>query len=110
TDLVAQAGSLPMPMPAVFGHEGAGIVEQVGSAVRKVKPGDRVVLTFLSCGHCPSCDSCEPAYCHSMAAMNYTGARSDGSLTMRDEHGPVSGNFFGQSSFATHALAYERNL
>jgi aryl-alcohol dehydrogenase len=110
TDLLAQAGSLLMSMPAVFGHEGAGIVERVGSAVQKVKPGDRVALTFLSCGHCPSCDSHAPAYCHSMAALNYRGVRSDGSKTMRDEHGPVSGSFFGQSSFATHALAHERNL
>ncbi len=110
TDLVAQAGSMAIAMPAVLGHEGAGIVEQVGSAVRKVKPGDRVAMTFLSCGRCPSCDSREPAYCHSMAALNYSGTRNDGSTTMRDESGTVSGSFFGQSSFATHALAHERNL
>ena len=110
TDLVAQAGSMAITMPAVLGHEGAGIVEQVGSAVRKVKPGDRVAMTFLSCGKCPSCDSREPAYCHSMSALNYNGVRNDGSRTMRNESGPVSGSFFGQSSFATHALAHERNL
>jgi aryl-alcohol dehydrogenase len=110
TDLVAQAGAFPMSMPAVFGHEGAGIVEQVGASVTKVKAGDRVVMTFLSCGHCPSCSDSEPAYCHSMPALNYTGARADGSKTLRNAQGAVSGSFFGQSSFATHALASERNL
>ena len=43
------------PKPTVLGHEGAGIVRQVGRAVRKVKPGDPVVITFDSCGSCPSC-------------------------------------------------------
>jgi aryl-alcohol dehydrogenase len=110
TDLVARAGGFPLSMPAVFGHEGAGIVEGVGRAVRKVRPGDRVALTFLSCGSCPTCDGHEPAYCHSMARLNYTGTRRDGSKTLRGAYGPVSGSFFGQSSFASHALAYERNL
>ena len=55
TDLVVRDGHLPTPMPVVLGHEGAGIVEKVGSAVRKVKVGDRVVMTFNSCGACPSC-------------------------------------------------------
>jgi aryl-alcohol dehydrogenase len=110
TDLVAQAGGFPMSMPAVFGHEGAGIVQDIGSSVTKVKVGDRVALTFLSCGHCASCTDSEPAYCHSMPKLNYTGLRPDGSKTLSNANGAVSGNFFGQSSFATHALAYERNL
>jgi aryl-alcohol dehydrogenase len=110
TDLVAQEGRFPTSMPAVFGHEGAGVVEQVGSLVTKVKVGDRVALTFLPCGHCASCNAHAPAYCHSFSALNYSGARSDGSRTLRDEAGAVSGSFFGQSSFASHALASERNL
>ena len=46
TDLVARMGFLPMPLPAVLGHEGAGIVEKVGSQVTKVKPGDHVATSF----------------------------------------------------------------
>jgi aryl-alcohol dehydrogenase len=99
-----------MSMPAVFGHEGAGIVEKVGASVIKVRAGDRVAMTFLSCGHCPSCVDSEPAYCYSMPVLNYTGVRTDGSKTMSNADGAVSGRFFGQSSFASHALAYERNL
>jgi aryl-alcohol dehydrogenase len=110
TDLVAQGGYFPMRLPAVFGHEGAGIVEQVGEGVTKVQPGDRVAMTFLSCGHCPSCADHVPAYCQSFSSLNYAGTRADGSLTLRDGHGEVSGSFFGQSSFASHALVSERNL
>jgi aryl-alcohol dehydrogenase len=112
TDLVAQAGAFPISLPAVLGHEGAGIVERVGSAVTKFKRGDRVAMTFLSCGNCPSCDKHEPAYCHTMPMLNYTGLRADGSKAMREATSEtrVSGNFFGQSSFASHALAHERNL
>jgi aryl-alcohol dehydrogenase len=110
TDLVAQAGALPPTFPAVFGHEGAGIVESIGSAVTKVVPGDRVLLTFMSCGQCPSCSADAPAYCSQMQALNVTGKRSDGSTTLRDGAVAVSGSFFGQSSFASHAIAQERNV
>ena len=44
TDLDARDGNLPIPLPAVFGHEGAGVVEKTGSRIKKVKPGDAVVL------------------------------------------------------------------
>lgn len=112
TDLVAQAGAFPLSLPAVLGHEGAGIVEQVGGAVTRFKPGDRVAMSFLSCGRCASCADHAPAYCHAMPMLNYAGVRSDGSRTLRDVGSaqPVSGSFFGQSSFASHALASERNL
>lgn len=109
TDLVAAAGAFGIGMPAVFGHEGAGIVEAVGAAVTRFAPGDRVALSFQSCGHCANCASHQPAYCHGFAALNYSGVRADGTTTLRDVSGAVSGSFFGQSSFATHALASERN-
>jgi aryl-alcohol dehydrogenase len=94
----------------VLGHEGSGIVEAVGSAVRKVVPGDRVALTFRSCGACPRCDTGDAAYCHTMPLLNFSGIRPDGSRALSDGGQPVGSNFFGQSSFATHALAYERNV
>ena len=50
TDLVCRDQYFPVPLPCVFGHEGSGIVESVGESVTKVKPGDRVVLSYLSCG------------------------------------------------------------
>jgi aryl-alcohol dehydrogenase len=110
TDLVARDGAMPFSLPAVLGHEGAGVVDAVGSAVTKVNVGDRVALTFRSCGACARCLSGDPAYCYTMPALNYIGMRPDGSKAIRDGEAPVSSNFFGQSSFATYALAYERNV
>ncbi|MEW5686659.1 MAG: NAD(P)-dependent alcohol dehydrogenase [Pseudomonadota bacterium] len=110
TDLIARDQFIPIPLPAVLGHEGAGIVEAVGAAVSKVKPGDRVVLSFNSCGACPRCADHLPSYCQHFPALNYAGGRSDGSSGVRLDGKPASANFFGQSSFATHALAFERNV
>lgn len=109
TDLAAQSGALGLPMPAVLGHEGSGVVERVGAAVTKVSPGDHVVLTFRSCGECPNCSRGDPAYCHHSLPLNIGGARSDGSAAIRCGGDACGCNFFGQSSFATHAIAYERN-
>lgn len=110
TDLIARDQFIPVPLPAVLGHEGAGIVEAVGDGVVAVKPGDRVVLGFSSCGHCRSCREELPSYCREFPVLNYTGARSDGTtgVTLGGER--ISANFFGQSSFAAHALTHERNV
>jgi aryl-alcohol dehydrogenase len=110
TDLVFRDMETPLTLPAVFGHEGAGIVERVGAAVTKVAPGDKVLLTFRSCGACQRCATSHSAYCHHLPVLNFTGQRVDGSKALRAGDEPVSSNFFGQSSFASHALAYERNV
>ncbi len=110
TDLVARDGFMPFQPPAVLGHEGSGIVERVGASIRKVRPGDPVSLTFRSCGHCARCNRGEPAYCHTMPALNYAGMRPDGSKAIHEGKDAVVSNFFGQSSFATFALCYERNV
>ena len=110
TDLVARDQFIPIPLPAILGHEGSGIVEAVGDGVSKVSPGDRVVLSFASCGACPSCQDHQPAYCREFPLRNFTGARADGSSPIAIDGMPVSANFFGQSSFASHAIAHERNV
>jgi aryl-alcohol dehydrogenase len=110
TDLNVMRQQFPLPLPMILGHEGAGIVEAVGANVRAVKPGDRVGLTFDSCGSCRYCQEGQPAYCVEQAARNFTGLRADGSTRARKEATPIRANFFGQSSFATYALARERNV
>lgn len=109
TDLVFRDAGV-IAAPVVLGHEGSGVVEKIGAAVTKVAPGDRVAITFRSCGSCPRCRSGDAAYCHTMPMLNYIGMRPDGSKTLSDGGAPVAGNFFGQSSFASHALTYERNV
>ena len=51
-----QKGDAPMRMPVVGGHEGAGVVEEVGPGVTRLKPGDHIVCSFLpACGNCRFC-------------------------------------------------------
>lgn len=110
TDLVFRDMETAVTLPAVLGHEGAGIVQKVGRSVTKVAPGDRVLMTFRSCGSCNRCGEGLPAYCRQLPQLNFTGQRADGTKAIRTGDEAVSSNFFGQSSFATHALAYERNV
>ncbi|WP_406430273.1 alcohol dehydrogenase catalytic domain-containing protein [Streptomyces sp. NBC_00631] len=109
TDLVVRDQWYPVPLPAVLGHEGPGVVASVGDGVTFVVPDDHVVLTFNSCGGCRTCVQGRPAYCDQFFAYNFAGSRGDGSTPPHREAGDVHG-VFGQSSFATYALATERNL
>lgn len=64
TDLSVIQCKLPLPPPAVLGHEGAGIVEEVGKNVTHLKPGDHVVLSWVqNCGRCPYCVAAKPHLC-----------------------------------------------
>lgn len=107
TDIKVSHGYADVPMPAVLGHEGAGVVEQVGEGVSDFAPGDHVVLTFPSCGACAPCRDHHPAYCDTGQALSFSCVRDD--LPPPYEPDSIHGYFFGQSSFATHALASTRN-
>ena len=103
-------GFLPAEMfPNVFGHEGAGVVEQVGADVTGIEVGDHVVMSFRSCRTCDSCTRGLVGYCESTLLLNYMGMRMDGSTTYSRAGGTVFGNFFGQSSLSQHAIAYADN-
>ncbi|MGQ4389972.1 NAD(P)-dependent alcohol dehydrogenase [Streptomyces sp. SAS_270] len=111
TDLGVASGGLPFPLPGVLGHEGAGVVEAVGSAVTGVQAGDHVVLSFTSCGSCRNCRDGHPAYCAAWLPLNLIGGRrADGTSTISRDGQPLGGHFFGQSSFAERALVDERSL
>ncbi|GIM90955.1 NAD(P)-dependent alcohol dehydrogenase [Paractinoplanes toevensis] len=107
TDLTMQAVWPRTPM--VFGHEGAGVIEAIGAEVTGLAPGDHVCLTFHSCGTCEQCTTGRPAYCRAARALNASGGRGDGSTPLSRGGSPVHGGFFGQSSFATYAIAHQRN-
>ncbi len=111
TDLICRDQWYPVPLPAVLGHEGAGVVEAVGSAVTAVAPGDRVAMSYDSCGSCPTCSRGLVAYCHSFFEHNFGASRpADGSSALSRDGEPIHAHFFGQSSFATHSVARERNV
>ncbi|MGH9717157.1 MAG: NAD(P)-dependent alcohol dehydrogenase [Candidatus Acidiferrales bacterium] len=109
TDVKALAGGMGVPKPSVLGHEGAGIVERVGEGVANIKPGDHVVLTYDSCSSCHACAGGNPAYCAQTAALNFTDGRFGEPGTFKNGSETIHGHFFGQSSFATYAIAKPRN-
>jgi len=99
----------PTPLPAVFGHEGAGVVERAGSAVTMVEPGDHVVFCSYSCGICEACLKGHPAMCVHSDKVCFLGAYADGTKRLTDENGIELSCFFGQSSFATYVVADQRS-
>jgi aryl-alcohol dehydrogenase len=109
TDLGYAAGVIEAPTPLVLGHEGAGVVEKVGADVNKLAPGDHVVLTFDFCGRCANCRRGRMNHCKDFVPLNMAPDRLDGSSALSNGPGQVHAHFFGQSSFASYAIASERN-
>lgn len=111
TDLGVQAGGIPFATPGIIGHEGAGVVESVGEGVASVRPGDKVLLSFTSCGECAACASGHPAYCETWLPRNLLGGlRPDPSGAVTREGEPITAHFFGQSSFGEYSIADERSI
>ncbi|MCC8088663.1 MAG: NAD(P)-dependent alcohol dehydrogenase [Rikenellaceae bacterium] len=110
SDVAVINGYMPIKLPVVLGHEGAGIVEKVGSGVTKVKPGDHVILAPASCGVCEFCLKGHPSYCKYFNLLNVSGHRPDNTTEYHINGKDISGHFFYQSSFATYSLATERNV
>jgi aryl-alcohol dehydrogenase len=110
TDVRSHSGAgMPVPKPIVLGHEGAGVVERVGDGVVELAPGDHVVLSGVSCGACPKCRANRPTYCRDAIRLSFGGARADGSSPLSRAGARIHGPFFGQSSFARHAVAPARS-
>lgn len=110
TDLHCHSGrGMPVPKPIVLGHEGAGVVEALGSGVRGLSVGDAVVLSGGSCGLCPSCRAARPTYCRETMKLSFGGMRLDGSSPLSQNGERMAGSFFAQSSFASHVVVPERS-
>jgi len=110
TDVAVKTQSVKLPLPMVLGHEGAGVVEAVGSAVRHLRVGDHVVLSGDSCGVCRRCHAGLPSYCDEFVERNLTGLRTDGTSPLSLHGEALRGRFCGQSSFATHTIAPWRSV
>jgi len=110
TDMVMRDGALPTPFPVILGHEGAGVVDAVGSAIDDVAVGDHVLLSFHSCGACGACHDHQPGYCVEFVPRNFMGVTKagEGGIWRGDQR--IGSNIFGQSAFATHALAHRDNV
>ncbi|MDQ1403862.1 MAG: aryl-alcohol dehydrogenase [Actinomycetota bacterium] len=111
TDVLPRGEVTFSPPPIITGHEGAGVVEAVGADVTGIAVGDHVVLSFDSCGTCEACAAGNPAHCETFLMRNLLGRRLDFTTGVTDAAGAeVASRWFGQSSFATHAMATARNV
>jgi Zn-dependent alcohol dehydrogenase len=109
TDLSAQKGILPVPTPAVLGHEGAGIIEKVGAGVTSVQAGDKVVLTTGgSCGKCRYCWMGRPTLCEVFWQKRRLGTMMDGTRRLRRKDGSELNHFYFSSCFAEYSVVPER--
>ncbi len=106
SDVHFQNGSYPYPMPAVLGHESAGVVEAVGSDVTYVKPGDHVITCLSAfCGHCEYCLTGHMSLCQEPELQR--GADQPSRLAKGDE---AIAQFLNLSSFAEYMLVHEHAL
>jgi aryl-alcohol dehydrogenase len=109
TDEVARQQIIPVPLPAVLGHEGCGIVESVGANVAQFKKGDRVSFSYGFCGTCDACRSGQPYGCERNRVLNFSGKQFDGTNRLRYKNENVS-SFFGQAAFARYSVVHVNNL
>lgn len=115
TDFLLQHGLLGLAeLPAIAGHEGAGIIRAVGAEVRdkSLRVGDRVLLSYAACGRCEACAEKRASKCAAFAPLNLAATRwPDGSTPARLLDGRrVGSQFFGQSSFARVSAVHERSV
>ncbi|MFI9047133.1 NAD(P)-dependent alcohol dehydrogenase [Streptomyces sp. NPDC053427] len=110
TDIAVRRSAGRSPLPAVLGHEGAGVVVETGSPNTGLSEGDHVVLSFDSCGQCRNCRKAAPAHCDSFASLNLFGGRTENAARFTDVAGDeLAPRWFGQSSFAEYAVVPARN-
>lgn len=109
TDELGRMQNIPVKLPAVFGHEGSGVVYKVGKNVTRIKEGDHVVLSYSHCGECEHCLQGHPYVCSKDFQLNFGGLMRDGS-TRLTQNGQNLSCFFGQSSFAEYAVTHESNV
>ena len=108
TDEAARTQQIPVPLPAVLGHEGCGIVVRTGAEVTDFHPGDKVGFSYAYCGHCDNCRQGMPYACSEFNRINFGGVMPDYTTRISRDGKPIS-TFFGQSSFAEYAVVDESN-
>ena len=108
SDLHVMTGHLSAPLPAILGHEGAGIVADVGAGVTSVRPGDHVIpLWRLSCGECEYCTGGRPALCPAGTEIRWSGRLLDGTSRFKLDGQEIK-HFAGVSSFSNYTVLPEK--
>lgn len=110
SDLSAIEGNRPRNLPAVGGHEAAGVVVETGPGVTRVKTGDHAVMLFVaSCGTCDLCTSGRPNLCQSSWTARANGTLQSGARRLSLNGKPIN-HYSGISCFAEYAVVSERSL
>jgi NDMA-dependent alcohol dehydrogenase len=103
-------GDMPFRLPCIGGHEGAGVVLEVGSSVNTVAAGDHVVFSFMpSCGRCPSCATGHQSLCD-LGAKLYKGRQISDGTARHHARGQDLATACGVGSFARHTVANEASV
>ena len=111
SDLHYLRGALQSRMPVVPGHEGAGVVEEVGNEVTSCRPNDTVCLMWRPrCGHCPYCLAGQPVMCQAGAMQASSGGLLDGVSRLRLSDGTPLHHLLGVSCFAQYCVVSERSV
>lgn len=109
SDLHFMKGEMPVPVPVVPGHEGAGIVEKVGPGVTTLQPGDHVVMMVaFSCGKCRFCIAGKPTMCVENLPIQSTATLPGGAKRLRKGKEEIH-HMFGLASYAQYAVVHERS-
>jgi Zn-dependent alcohol dehydrogenase len=104
TDLSMRDGVVPVTLPAVLGHEGAGVVAEVGPGVTDLARGDHVVISWVpQCGSCYYCSRGQAELCQEADTVLLTGGMLDGTPRFRAPEGPVH-QMCGCGTFATETV------
>ena len=109
SDEAIRKGDASLVYPVILGHEGAGIIEKVGTEVQNLKPGDHVVMGFYADGLCDKCLQGIPTQCHNYAKYNLSGTRFDGDDQFQ-ENGKHISDMFNQSSFTTTTVTNQQTI
>jgi len=109
SDLSATTGTIALPLPLVLGHEGAGVVDEVGEGVADLAKGDHVVFSFIyMCGRCRFCVGGRPVLC--LEAGKALTTPREGTPRVRDAKGAPLNIFSGCGSMAEYATVSAENL
>lgn len=105
SDYSFRDGVIKTALPAVLGHEGAGIVEAAGPGVTQVQAGDHVIVSLSpQCGECTFCREHKPFLCTQMSALMWQSSLLDGSKRFRNDKGEAIGQLIGAGTFAERAV------
>ena len=109
SDLHFLKGEMPVPVPVVPGHEGAGIIEKVGPGVTTLQPGDHVVMMVaFSCGKCRYCIEGKPTMCLENLPIQSMATLPGGGIRLHKGQQALN-HMFGLACYAEYAVVHERS-